>query len=164
MLIESIKAALMAGLPMAVITLLIVRVAIDKGAIELESADGHSLATDTSEADRGGFLYSKWTHFGGGFYGIMALITYAHVELSDIWETVSNAGGVLSFVSQLSVGVVVDMFVEGLMNFVVAFIWFTYWDEVFVMDQPWVWLVAAYLGYHAGVRLAKLARPVQGTS
>ena len=163
MLIETAKAALLAGVPMAIITLLIVRVAIERGAVD-EDEDGHSLATKESLSERGGFLYSKWAHFGGGFYGIMALITYAHVEVGDILEAVSSAGGFFSFVTSLTVGVLVEMFVEGLMNFVVAFIWFTYWDDVFTMTHPWIWLVAAYVGYNAGVRLAVSRRPLQSVS
>ncbi|GJM11103.1 MAG: hypothetical protein DHS20C11_33790 [Lysobacteraceae bacterium] len=164
MLIETVKAVLLAGVPMAIITLLIVRVAIERGAVDDGGVDGHSLATKESLADRGGFLYSKWARFGGGFYGIMALITYAHVEINEIWDAISSAGGVISFLTSLSIGLLVDMFVEGLMNFVVAITWFTYWDDVFTMTQPWIWLAAAYVGYNAGVRLAASRYSLQGVS
>ena len=98
-------------------------------------------------------VFDKWTTFGGGYYGIMALVTYAHVELLELWQAFSAFESIQHFINQLSFGFFIGLIIEAIKNLVTAFIWFTYWDEFLPINSPWLWLGASYAGYYAGEKL-----------
>ena len=99
-------------------------------------------------------VHNKWLSFGGGFYGVVGLLTYAVVELGEIRDFITQFDGFLSLISDITLELFIGFFINSLMNFVVAIAWPAYWLSDISSDYIWVWFVAAYAGYSAGVRLA----------
>jgi hypothetical protein len=95
-------------------------------------------------------LHSKWMEFGGGFYGVVALFTYALVELGEIRDLFANFGDL--FRGDL-VRMIVQFFVESLKNFVTAITWPVYWLER-IHGEQWLWVIGAYGGYWLGAKAA----------
>lgn len=117
-----------------------------KGAVKPESFQ--------QESHKMSLVHNKWLSFGGGFYGVVGLLTYAVVELGEIRDFITQFGGFLSFVSDITVGLFIGLFVDSIINFVVAISWPAYWLGEIHSDYIWVWFIAAYAGYWAGTRFA----------
>ena len=105
-------------------------------------------------------VHNKWLAFGGGFYGVVALITYAVIELGDLRDFFAGFESLAELLGSLGLSMLVGLFVEALVNFIRAIAWPVYWLSDIRTPYPWIWLLAAYLGYWAGARLA-LARAAQ---
>ena len=165
-LIDLFKALLLAGVPVAVFTLVLVRWALNRGYFQETSntrALGREMKAMRKSRKKGNGseqapqhpLQKKWAKFGGGFYGIMAFFTYIVVETTDITTTIVNFGGFMDFLKQLNIGLVINMLIEALTNFITAMIWPAYWLDRIDSNQPWVWLAIAYGGYWLGLKQAQ---------
>ena len=166
-LIECFWAFLMAGVPIGVFTLAIVwwalrnghfQESLDMKALEREIEAMSSSNKKNKKEDKADLhpVQKKWAEFGGGFYGIVAFFTYLVVEIKEIITMISSFGGFVSFLKQLDPGVIIDMFVEALTNFITAMIWPAYWMSRIETNRVWIWFVMAYLGYWLGVKLAQV--------
>lgn len=111
-------------------------------------------------------VHNKWLSFGGGFYGVVALMTYAVVEWNEIRELFSSLDGITGFFRNMDVGTLINFFMESLLNFITAITWPIYWLGNIHSSHIWVWFVAAYGGYWLGARLAieQHKRPPQGSA
>ena len=99
-------------------------------------------------------LHNKWVAFGGGFYGLVGLLTYARVELGEIRDFLLQFEGIGAFLSDISLDMFINLFIEGIMNFVIAIAWPAYWISEIRSDRVWIWFLVAYGAYWAGARLA----------
>ena len=99
---------------------------------------------------------NKWLRFGGGFYGLVALYTWILVESGEVVGFVSGLGDIV-FNLELRelVGLLVRLFIESIMNFVVAISWPVYWLRE--AKEPWLLLFVAYAGYWLGLQAAQRA-------
>ena len=174
-LIEVLWALLLVGAPITVFTLAIVWWALARGYFQ-ESIDTRALQREIkamskknkennkkkkieNEADLGTALHpvqKKWTKFGGGFYGIVAFFTYIIVEVTELINMIINFGGFFDFLRQLDLDVIINIFVNALMNFISAMVWPFYWMKRIDTDQVWVWFLVAYGGYWLGLKLAQI--------
>jgi len=166
--VEALKALLMAGVPIGVFSFTLVwwalwgghlKESFGVGALESEMkamVKTHKKGGDEERVSQHP-VQKKWASFGGGFYGVVAFFTYIVIELQDIVSTITNFGGFSDFLRQLDIGLIVDMFVEALMNFIAAVTWPLYWMSSIDAVYVWVWFVAAYLGYWLGLKLAQKA-------
>ena len=169
-LIEVFWALLMVGVPIAVFTLAITWWVLQRGhfqelldtkalqrEIKAMSKDYKKNKKDKSANNSTQHpLQKKWAKFGGGFYGIVAFFTYVVVEVTEIATMIMNFGGLIDFFKQLNIGVIIDMFVEALVNFITAMVWPLYWLKRIDTDQTWIWFVIAYVGYWAGLKMAQI--------
>ena len=172
--IEFFWALLMVGVPIGVFTLALVWWALqgrhfkessDTDALRREikamsqrSKKGNKKKTRAEKKEESRKLHPlqrKWAKFGGGFYGIVAFFTYIVVEVLEIITMIKNFGGFFDFLKQLNFNVIVQMFVQALMNFITAMAWPAYWIKRIDTDQVWIWFVMAYAGYWAGLKLAQ---------
>lgn len=103
---------------------------------------------------KGDKLHKKWLAFGGGFYGVVGLLTYAVVELREIRDFVAQLGGLLELIRHISIDLVIRLFIDALQNFIVAIAWPAYWLGEIRSNHIWVWFLAAYGGYWAGTHMA----------
>ena len=101
-----------------------------------------------------GTAQSKWLAFGGGFYGVVGLLTYAVVELRDLWGFFSDFDSLAHLFANLGLNTLVGLLVEAIMNFVAAIAWPAYWLDGIRSDYIWLWFLVAYGAYWAGARLA----------
>jgi len=101
---------------------------------------------------RGDFFHEKIMFFGGGFYGTMALFTYAIIEISEIFNFVGKIIDFTTWTFRFSIDFIITFLINSIMNIVKAFIWFITLEDYVDMKEGFIWLVAAYIGYLAGVR------------
>jgi len=112
------------------------------------------LVKDKELKKRGDPVHKKWLAFGGGFYGLVGLLTYALVELGEIRDFFAQFESISALISRISLDMFIDLMIDALMNFVVAISWPVYWMSEFSGKQIWIWLAAAYGGYWVGARYA----------
>jgi hypothetical protein len=103
-------------------------------------------------------LMSKWVAFGGGFYGLMAVLTYVVVEFNEIVDFLTSESGVLATLAAMGVSDLVGFFINSIMNFVTAITWPVYWMKIVEGYSPWVWFLVVYLAYVFGQYIAKNIR------
>jgi len=181
---EIFRALLLAGVPVAVTSYLLIWWALKnqylQGASNLKEVEihfkglskarsrkrkeekrrrkkgGSSLDTEPhkQESHKMNPVHNKWLSFGGGFYGVVGLLTYAVVELGEIRDFITQFDGLLSLLSDITLELFIGFFINSIMNFVVAIAWPVYWMRDIRSDYIWVWFVAAYAGYWAGTRFA----------
>lgn len=99
-------------------------------------------------------VQNKWLKFGGGFYGVVGLLTYAVVELRDLWAFAMSFESIWMLIAQFGLDTLINLLVEALRNFIVAIAWPAYWLSSIQTQHPWLWFVLAYAGYWGGARLA----------
>jgi hypothetical protein len=98
--------------------------------------------------------HKKWFSFGGGFYGVVALVTYIVVELFEIRDFIANFGGLIALISNITVDLFINLIIDSFMNFVLAIAWPMYWLNEIDSQYIWIWFAVAYLGYWSGIRFA----------
>lgn len=104
----------------------------------------------------GDLLYNKLLFFGGGFYGTMALFTYMIIEVAEILAFFGKIIDVTHWQFTFSIQFLVDLFVNSIMNIVAAFIWFQTLPKYVDVNNGFIWIAAAYLGYLGGVHFTQL--------
>ncbi len=112
-------------------------------------------AADSQETDKTDFLHKKWVQFGGGFYGMLGLLTYLVVEWNELIELLGNVGQFELTVGNIISELVIKFLVESLINLITALTWPIYWLGKLGSTSAWMGLLAAYLGYWAGEKLVK---------
>ena len=169
-LIDVFWAISMVGVPVAAFTLAIVWWSLENGHFselldtkalerEIKSMSGKNKDKSKEENKKAKQnlhpVQKKWSKFGGGFYGIVGFFTYLVIEFLEIVEMIRNLGGFFQFIKQFGIGVIIEILVSALTNFISALVWPVYWLRRIDTNQPWVWFVVAYAGYWAGLKLAQ---------
>ncbi len=119
-----------------------------KGGVAVEAKPGQQDEHKMNPA------HKKWLSFGGGFYGVVGLLTYAVVELGEIRDFITQFDGLSSLISDITLDLFIGFFINSITNFIVAIAWPVYWLSDIRSDYIWMWFVAAYVGYWAGTRFA----------
>jgi len=162
--IDALQAALMAFLPIALLTFAITHFSFRNGDIGInddKKDDWDIFGKKQAKSQKGeapvanNYLHKKWVSFGGGFYGLMALITFFVIELRETLGFIESIEGWHTITNLLNIGSMVDLVIASIMNFVTAMIWFTYWPDTIDMTNGWIWLGMAYGGYHFGRKFAE---------
>lgn len=102
-------------------------------------------------------LMSKWMAFGGGFYGVVAVLTYIVVEFREVVDFFTSEGSLVETIVSLGIGDLVNLFINSIMNFVTAISWPAYWLNKTEGHSAWVWFLVVYSGYLTGQFFAKNA-------
>jgi hypothetical protein len=124
---------------------------------ELKRARGASTLAEgahQSQATGLDLVHNKWLAFGGGFYGVVGLLTYAVVELSDLRDFLLGFESIWALISRFDLDLLVNLFVNAVRNFVVAITWPVYWLAEIQSSRIWLWFLLAYAGYWGGARVA----------
>ena len=107
---------------------------------------------DERKENRGNnMVYDRWMWFGSGFYGLAGLWTFLVIEVLDLFNFVFHFPGLEQLFSDGLFSLVMDVVGNQIGNVVSAFVWFGYWD----IDSTLLLVLIAYLGYWAGVELAR---------
>jgi hypothetical protein len=160
---DLLKAIFYAGLPVQIFTFLMVYYAYHKGYLTSDVnirdvfKDKKNPNRKLSKANKKSllFLHSKWITFGGGFYGLVSLLTFIYIELEQAVQFLMHATGLQSFLNLLTLNAIIGMIIESFTNMIKALLWFSYWPDVFDMDNIAIWFIASYIGYHFGAYLAQ---------
>lgn len=138
MISEFIKAMIFAGIPVAIVSLFFTYV----------------VQTYAEKSTPARLIHQKWMRFGGGFYGVMAVITYVHAEIMDIIKHIARLGDLPDLLASISLDFLIRILIDSVMNFVTAITWFLYWPKEMTMRPMWVWIVACYVAYSFAIKHA----------
>jgi hypothetical protein len=157
---EFFNAILWAALPVGFCSYGLAWWAIKKGYVDpVSSVKSLEKAVKKRNKDKelkkeGDAVHRKWLAFGGGYYGVVALLTYAVVELGEIRDFITQFGGIADLFRNLSFDLLIDLVINSFMNFVVAISWPAYWLAEFDRGDIWIWFIVSYAGYWVGGHLA----------
>ena len=170
MFYEAIEALIKAGLPVALVSFLLMYWALHRGHLQ-ETGSMKALQEELKQMSKdkknrtktNDPIHNKWMKFGGGFYGVVAMLTLLVIEWSDIrgfgW------GGFREILDNFEIGLVVeliiDLLIESFKNFIAAITWPVYWMDVVDSQYVWIWFAAAYAGYSGGTHLARYQAQVR---
>ena len=152
-------AVLKAGLPVGIAAYLLVWWALrndhlgSAGTLGEVEKELKSQTKDKERKKRADLVHRKWLSMGGGFYGVVAVLTLLWIELWEIIDFVTGFDGFGTLAGLFSVNTLVNLFIETLMNTLTALVWPVYWLSS-VEGAAWIWIVVAYVGYWAGSNLA----------
>ena len=120
-----------------------------------EKKNGRS-ATDAGPAEsslgRIDPVHGKWVAFGGGFYGVVAVLTYVVVEFGELRDFFLGFESFSALLAQFGFNMLINLILDAVMNFVTAIAWPVYWMSELSMSNLWIWVGAAYAGYWFGVK------------
>jgi len=152
MILDIIKAILIAGVPVALVSYYFTVLTSKK--INLKAKNAKELKTELKQLTlkKGNeenaiqhMVHKKWMKFGGGFYGVMAFITYVHIEVYQLIDFVRNFTSFQDFLDSIGLMMIINFFIEAIMNLVTAFLWFFYWYKYLPIGSFWVWLIVVFL-------------------
>ncbi len=160
MLYEFVEALIRAGLPVALLSFVLVYWSLHRGHLT-ETSSMKALKQELKQlrknkkerAKTGDPLHNKWMKFGGGFYGVIAILTLIVIEWSDVKQLSLN--GLQAIIDDIGIGLVIDLVIESFKNFITAMIWPLYWMDEIDTNRIWLWFIAAYAGYSGGTNLAR---------
>lgn len=161
---DLVAALFTAGLPLFVLSFGLISWALHRGRLHGETVrelqDGIKVLRKTQKdkktREKIDPALDKWLRFGGGFYGLVALYTWLLVEWDELIGFLWGLGDmVLNLDPGALIGLLIKLFIESIMNFVVAIGWPAYWLKS--MNEPWLLLAAAYGGYWSGMKAAQHA-------
>jgi len=160
MILEFLIALVKAGLPVGATAFLLTWWALRNG--YRDDVEGlrdverqvKASAKDKARKKQADLLHRKWLTLGGGFYGVVAVLTWLVIEAGDLADLFGSLGGLAAFFDHLSVRMLVGLVIEAIKNSFFALAWPVYWMQDFRGEHLWAWFVAAYAGYWAGSSLA----------
>lgn len=161
MIFELIKAILIAGLPVALISYYLIMLTRKK--TQLKSTNAKQLKKelqtidvqhDSQEPLWQSMLQKKFIKFGGGFYGILTLITYLHIEIYQLIQFVGNFSGFEGMFESGILRFIIGLIIEAVMNLVTAFMWPIYWPNFLPIGSLWVWLIVSILAHTVATKYA----------
>ncbi len=166
MLTEILRATLMGALPVFLLSYVILSKALTRHDYDPQKMKCSKTSRQTEEFDTnmqkgqfniGEHAMDKWLFFGGGFYGTMAFATFLAIEVGQI---IGFFGKLFDLTfsqvfSAIGIDLIVNFFVEAIMNMIDAFIWFIYWPKHIDMQNAWVWLIATYIAFTLSARCAE---------
>lgn len=103
----------------------------------------------------GNSFLDKWLDFGGGYYGVIAMIKLIFIEFGQIKDFIADWQGLDHFIDQIGIGMLVNFFVEQIMNFVAAISWPADYFGRFSFEQVVIFFVATYVCYEVSRKLAR---------
>lgn len=100
-------------------------------------------------------VLDKWQRFGGGFYGTTAFYTYIWVEIGEILSFVVKMLNPDNWVFSIGIDLLINFFINSLMNFLTAIMWFNYWsggDYSYI----WIWFLVPAVSYMIATHYARV--------
>lgn len=161
MLFELIKAIVLAGLPIAAFSYYLIMLTRKKTVLQSTNASQLKKELKSIEHNKEpeetfweSALQKKFLKFGGGFYGVVTLITYIHIEGYQIIQFIVGVFGEGSAFSGGLVSLIIAFFIELFMNLITAFMWPVYWSKFLPIDLFWIWLVVAIISHTVATKHA----------
>ena len=157
MIIDLLKAIAFAGLPVAFFSYYFVTLTSKN--VKLKSNNAKELQQELKNVKLNKdnnfvrqALQKKFLKFGGGFYGIMAFITYLHIEAYQVYDFVRKFDGWQNFIDSIGFSMFINFFIEAIMNLVTAFVWFFYWFKYLPIGSFWLWLIVVIFAHTITVK------------
>ena len=149
-----------AGLPVGVLAYLLTWWALRNGYLsdvnnvkEIER-EVKRLVKDKETKPDGDMVHRKWLAMGGGFYGVVAVLTWVFLELGEILDFITSFESIDALINSLSIGTLFQLAIEAIQNSFLAIAWPMYWLSDIQSNFIWIWFLVAYGAYWAGTTLA----------
>ena len=154
-ILDVIQAILFVGIPVGVFSFLMIYFSYQKGYlstdIELKDAFKKNNGTKSTLSRKHKknllFLHSKWVTFGGGFYGLIAVLTFIVIELTQVINFLFSITGWQDIVELFTLDSLIAMIIDSITNMIQAVVWFSYWPNKFNTENFIVWIFIAYISY-----------------
>ena len=161
MLSELLHAVVEMGLPVAALSWLLFYRLYSRGVLardaDHKSIDARLKTIRKEEKDSDetsdSVLHAKWMKFGGGFYGVAAAWTLIYIEASGVVGVILHPSVVPEMFHKGIVNLITQQISSQITTLIDAAIWFTWWPDK--GHGPLVWFAVAYVGYIAGLNLAR---------
>lgn len=108
-------------------------------------------AKQAGPRSRAEFVYDKWMWFGGGFYGLAGVWTFAVIEIRQMVGFAFDFASWGELMDDGFVSFLIEFVLNQLVNMLQGLIWFSYWPA----ESTLLWILVAYLGYLVGIELAR---------
>ncbi|MGA9421579.1 MAG: hypothetical protein WBW61_04400 [Rhodanobacteraceae bacterium] len=163
MLLDVLRITFALGLPVAALSWLLFYRLYSRGELARD-ADHKAIrsslkqvkqATKESGAHADSLLHAKWMKFGGGFYGVAALWTLIVIEGGGVLSTIAHPSSIEQMFHGGPIEFIVNLLVNQFTTFLQAILWITWWPGEEHGQVGWMALVVAYVGYLAGLNLAR---------
>mgnify|MGYP001825759269 CR=1 FL=1 len=160
MITEILTAVIKAGVPVGIGAYMLVWWALrngylnETGSVRDIEKEVKKMAKDKESKLKSDLVHKKWLSMGGGFYGVVAVLTWLFVELREILDFITSFDGISGLVENFSVSMLVNLFIEAIKNSFLALAWPVYWLSDIPGEYIWAWFIIAYAGYWAGSKLA----------
>ncbi|GHF17843.1 hypothetical protein GCM10017044_10370 [Kordiimonas sediminis] len=94
----------------------------------------------------GDYTIDKWLSFGGGYYGVVALLTFILIELEQAIEFLTDWDAIVRYFSTFGINTLVQFLINQIQNFVQAIIWPVEYIQEY---QPLEWAILFAVTYGA---------------
>ena len=159
--IDLFWALLLLGLPLAALSWLLFSWLFSNSDVD-RKADGKTLNASLKKLrkeqskrsrsrSKAEFVFDKWMWFGGGFYGLAGVWTFAVIEISQFFSFLFNVSAWAELFAGGLVNTIVQFLLNQLFNMLQGLLWFSYWPS----ESMLLWILVAYLGYLVGIELAR---------
>ncbi len=115
-------------------------------------------AASKNKASKSRYFYDKWMWFGGGFYGLAGLWTFAVIETQQAITFAIDFPGFAAMTENGVISFLINFALNQLGNLLQGLVWFTWWPA----DSILLWIGVAYLGYWVGIELARRQVQISG--
>jgi hypothetical protein len=155
MVFDALEALLVLGLPVFIISWYLFRRLHLQGDVRAD-ASYRAIKSDLKilkkqKRSTTDFFHKNWMKFGGGFYGVSAVVTLLLIEAREVWQLVFHFPGIEALFAEGIVALLVDLIINQVQNIVAAALWFLHWGGD---GSTLVWIAAAYGAYYLGLRMA----------
>ena len=161
MIIDIIKAIIIAGIPVALVSYFFTTLTLKKTPLKAQNSKELKVELKTAKIEKDHeenaitqMLHKKWMYFGGGFYGVLVFITYIHIEIFQVIDFAKNFTGFQDFIDSIGLSMIINFFLEAIMNLVSAFLWFFYWNKHLEIGLFWVWLIVVFIAHTSATKYA----------
>jgi len=161
MILDILKAIVIAGIPVALISYFFTVLTSKKVPLKAQNSKelkielkNTQIEKDHEESVIAQMLHKKWMRFGGGFYGVLVFITYIHIEVYQIFDFIRSFTGFQDFLDSIGFAMIINFFIEAVMNLITAFLWFVYWYKFLPIGSFWVWIIVAFIAHTSATKYA----------
>lgn len=99
-------------------------------------------------------IISKWFAFGGGYYGVVALVKLIFIEIGEIKAFIKHWPGSEAFVQDLGFGTFIAFCIEQFKNFIAAVMWPVDYFADFSLLEFGIFILITYYLYQWSKSLA----------
>ncbi|MBE1299242.1 MAG: hypothetical protein GJ680_04970 [Alteromonadaceae bacterium] len=103
----------------------------------------------------GNTFIDKWLDFGGGYYGVVAVVTLLFIEIGELRQFIADWQDLDTFIQSLGIGWLINFFIEQFMNFISAAIWIVHYIGDYSAFQVGIFIGATYVAYNISRKLAR---------
>ena len=161
MILDVLKAIVIAGIPVALVSYFFTTLTSKKTPLKAQNSKELKLELKNKKIEKNHeesaiahMLHKKWIRFGGGFYGVLVFITYIHIEIYQIFDFVRNFTSFQNFIDSIGFAMIINFFIEAVMNLVTAFLWFFYWFKYLPIGSFWVWFIVVFIAHASATKYA----------